>query len=290
MELENSRVTVVGLGLMGGSLSLDLLGRCKQLLGVDTDPRAIRFARRAGITTADLDSALDECDVLVLATPARETLRLIEQFRAHPPALELLMDLASTKRQIVEKMDTLPNGIAAIGGHPLCGKERSGFQEAEVGLFLGSIFILSPSARTTPSSLALAERIITEIGARPRHMDAAQHDRLLAAVSHLPYLLAVTLVGVAQDFGDTDPALWDLIASGFMGTSRLAASDLTMMVDILATNQDMTLAALSRAQARLGQLEGLVAAGDRQMIRDYLEPLQQRRASLDPHRELAHGA
>ena len=283
MELEDARVTIVGLGLMGGSMALGLKARCQELVGVDSDAETVQLARRAGIKTQELGPALVRTDVLVLATPVKETLRLLEAFRSDPPAVRLLMDVGSTKRQVVEAMENLPDPVAAVGGHPLCGKELAGFPEAEAELFTGSLFVLTPCSRTTPSSLALAEQIVSALGASVQQMQAARHDQLLATASHLPYLLATALMGSAEFVGNKDPEIWDLVASGFLSTSRLAASDLTMMADILTTNQDMVQNALSRAQSELEQLRGLLIGGEAGPLRDYLEPLQRKRVSLkDP--------
>jgi len=290
MELTDSRIGVIGLGLMGGSLALDLLDQGMQLSGVDSDPHTAELARQAGITTVDINTALTGSDVLVLATPVRETLRLMETFRAEPPALELVIDLGSTKRQIVEAMDALPDDLSAIGGHPLCGKELSGFQQAQAGLFKGSRFVLTPSSRTTPAALAISEQLIDKLGAMPLHMDAARHDRLLGTASHLPYLLAMALTGTAESLGKEDAVIWDVVSSGFLSGSRLAASDLTMMIDILTTNRDMVLAALARAQTEFDQLSDLLQAGDEGALRGLLQPLQQRRSSLHVHKGIPHGA
>ena len=290
MDLDDARVTVVGLGLIGGSLALGLQPRCRALAGVDSDPETLELARQAGIQVRELEPALLGADVLVLATPVKETLRLLQAFRSQPPAVALLMDVGSTKRQIVAAMEALPDHVAAVGGHPLCGKERSGFQQAEAGLFLGSQFVLTPCSRTTPEALTLAQQLVSALGASILSMAADRHDRLLAAASHLPYLLAVALMGSVEPLGQQDPALWEVIASGFLSTSRLAASDLTMMVDILATNQDMTLSALSGAQAALEQLRRLLADGQTGQLREHLQPLQQRRLSFQDRGGFMHGA
>lgn len=283
MDLEDARLTIVGLGLMGGSMALALRPRCRELVGIDSNPETLELARRAGITTQESDPAQAHTDVLVLATPVKETLRLLEAFRSDPPAVHLLMDIGSTKRQIVDAMEMLPSRVAAVGGHPLCGKERAGFAEAEAELFFGSLFVLTPCSRTTPSSLALAEQIVGALGASVRQMGAARHDRLVATASHLPYLLATALMRSAESVGGKDPELWDLVSSGFLSTSRLGASDLTMMVDILTTNQDNVQEALARAQAELEQLRELLVGGEIGRLRDYLEPSQHRRASMkDP--------
>ena len=290
MELADGRITIIGLGLMGGSLALDLLEQGMQVSGVDSDPNTSILAREAGIATVELSTALTNSDVTVLATPVRETLSLLEALRSDPPELELVIDLGSTKQQIVEAMDALPEGLAAIGGHPLCGKELSGFQHAQVGLFQGSRFVLTPGSHTTEAALAIAEQLIDSLGATPLHMDASRHDQLLGTASHLPYLLAMALTGAAESLGKDDAAIWDVVSSGFMSGSRLASSDLTMMIDILKTNRDMVLAALKGAQAELEQLSSLLSTGEDEALGDHLQPLQQRRTSLQAHDGMSHGA
>ena len=289
MELSDARVTIVGLGLMGGSMALRLKQYCRELVGVDSDLKTLKLARRAGVTTQELGTALTNTDVLVLATPVKESLELLEDFRANPPSVNLLIDIGSTKRKIVQAMDLLPAQVAAVGGHPLCGKERRGFAEAETRLFEGTRFVLIPSSRTTPSSLVLADQIVGALGATPLQMEAARHDQLLAGASHLPYLLATTLMGAVEPVGLEHPELWDVISTGFLSTSRLAASDLTMMVDILTTNQDMVQNALKGAQAELGQLRKLIDDGNAGSLREYLEPLQRRRISLQDQGRITGG-
>jgi prephenate dehydrogenase len=125
---------------------------------------------------------------------------------------------------------------------------------AEPDLFRDKVFVLSPLPRTAPQALALAQDLVRAIGARPLILDPERHDRLVAATSHLPYLLAVTLVRVAEGFAQEDNLLWRLAASGFRDTSRLAGTDITMMLDIIATNRGPILQALGRAQAELSAL------------------------------------
>jgi prephenate dehydrogenase len=291
VDLEDARVAVVGLGLIGGSLALGLQRRCRQIAGVDADPKAVALARQAGVQAhRELRPALTSADVIVLATPVRETVRLLQAMASDPPNVELVLDTGSTKRQVVEAMESLPLEVPAVGGHPLSGKERSGFAEADPGLFAGSAFVLTPCARTTPAALALAEQLVLALGASPHTMEAARHDRLLAITSHLPYLLAAALLDSAETFARDDERLWEMVASGFLGATRLAASDLTMVVDILATNQDLALSALSAGQAALERLRELLAAGDPGALRAHLGPVQQRRLSLSGPDGSGHAA
>ncbi len=281
--LASARVAVVGLGLMGGSLALALRGRCREIVGVDADPAALRFAldHAAVDRTADFDSAL-ACDLLVLATPVRTILAQLAALSSQttadrrPPAV--ILDLGSTKSQIIAAMEKLPPRFVPLGGHPMCGKEVSGIAHAEADLYRGKTFVITPLERTSPAALILAQELIETLGARPLVLSAERHDALAAVSSHLPYAVAVALVRAAQSLGDDQ--LWALAASGFRDTSRLAASDLTMMTDILLTNRVALLDALTRYRHELDALIALIDAGDPEALRAALAPAQSWRSEL----------
>ena len=295
ISLTRCRVAIVGLGLMGGSLALALRGAnaCREIVGVDTDPAALDLARAQAVIdhACDFDSALD-CDLLILATPVRAILSQLNylmraprhtQYRERPLSQPLwdatrILDLGSTKSQIVSAMENLPARFDPLGGHPMCGKEVSGLAHAEPDLFQGKTFVLTPLMRTSPAALALADELIAAIGARPLVLSAERHDSLAAVTSHLPYLAAVALVRAAQSLNDEQ--LWPLAASGFRDTSRLAASDLTMMIDILLTNRPAILDSLSRYRAGLDALIAAIDSADPDALRAVLAPAQTQRAGL----------
>ena len=303
VSLGRCRVAVVGLGLMGGSLALALRGAnaCREIVGVDTDPAALDLARAQAVIdhASDFDSALD-CDLLILATPVGAILSQLNhlmraprhtQYRERPSGRERplgreaslwdatrILDLGSTKSQIVAAMENLPARFDPLGGHPMCGKEVSGLAHAEPDLFQGKTFVLTPLMRTSPAALALADELIAAIGARPLVLSPERHDSLAAMTSHLPYLAAVALVQAALSLNDEQ--LWSLAASGFRDTSRLAASDLTMMIDILLTNRPAILDSLSRYRAGLDALIAAVDSADPDALRAVLAPAQAQRAEL----------
>jgi len=281
--LAEARVAVVGLGLMGGSLALALRGRCREIVGVDPDPAAADFARARGVIdrAVDFDSARG-CDVLILAAPVRVILAQLRALSISPPAerrrATVVLDLGSTKTEIAALMQALPPHFDPIGGHPMCGREVSGIEHAQAGLYRGKIFVLTPLARTSPAALALANRLVAAIGARPFVLTPERHDALAALSSHLPYAAAVALVRAA--LSSQDDGLWTMAASGFRDTSRLAASDVTMMVDILLTNRPALLDALGRYRMELDALAALIDAGEPEALRTLLAPAQARRAGL----------
>ncbi|MGH2521143.1 MAG: prephenate dehydrogenase [Anaerolineales bacterium] len=294
IRLVDCRVAIVGLGLMGGSLALALRGAkaCREVVGVDTDPATLAFALTHHIVdrTAEFEAALD-CDLLVLAAPVRVILAqlaaLSEQNADDRPQTTddraarrttVVLDLGSTKSQIVSAMEKLPPGFDPLGGHPMCGKEMSGIANAEADLFWGKAFVLTPLARTSPAALVLVGELIAAIGAVPLVLLAEQHDKLAAVTSHLPYIVAAALVRAAEAVSNEQ--LWALAASGFRDTSRLAVSDLTMMIDILLTNRSAILDALSRYRTELDSLIMLIDEGNPDALRAALVPAQVRRADL----------
>jgi prephenate dehydrogenase len=276
-QLAEGRVAVVGLGLMGGSLAGALRGRCRAVVGVARRTETIEAALARGLLdqgTTDLASGVRQADVVVLATPVRVILRLLDEIGPLLPEGCLLMDLGSTKTQIVARMAALPAHVQLLGGHPMCGREVSGIAAADPTLYRGHTFVLTPLPRTSQAALALGRALVEAAGARPLILDPDRHDRLVAVASHLPYLLACALVGAAETAASTDPMVWNVAASGFRDTSRLAASDVTMMLDILLTNRGAVLEALGTCDAQLCHLTGLVASGDEESLRAALSAIR----------------
>jgi prephenate dehydrogenase len=281
VDLSTARVTVVGLGLMGGSLGGALRGRCRSVVGVDRRHETINVAQVRGLIdqgTTDLARGVHGADVVVLATPVRVILRLLDEIA---PLLQegcLLLDVGSTKAAVVDRMAALPDSIQPLGGHPMCGKEHAGIEAADPALYQGATFVLTPLPRTAPQALSLGRSLVEAAGARPLILPPRRHDRLVATVSHLPYLLACGLVGATVEVAAVDPTVWQVAASGFRDTSRLAASDVTMMLDILLTNRAAVLAVLDRFRDQLGVLRQLLGTGDEAALRAALEQVQQTRS------------
>src|SRR5689334_19714766 len=174
MRLSDSTVTIVGLGLMGGSLALALRGKCRKLVGVARRPEIVRLALEAGVVDAagyDMRPAVQQAGIVVLATPVRHVISAIPQVAPDMRTGALLMDLGSTKAKVLEAMNGLPAHVAAIGGHPMCGKAADGLEHADGSIFTGAKFVLTPTVRTTPDALALATELAEATGACPVLLD-----------------------------------------------------------------------------------------------------------------------
>jgi prephenate dehydrogenase len=301
VAFSDARVAVVGLGLMGGSLcaALRTRGVCREVIGVARHPATLQMARDLRFIdrgATDLAEGLRDADVVVLATPVRD---ILDKLAIIGPMLKpggVVMDIGSTKTAICEAMAALPDGIQPLGGHPMCGKETSGLAMADPTLYRDRVFALVPLPRTTPETLEVGRALALGIGARPLVIDAAReysgaareysgaarHDRLVAAISHLPFMLASALVEAAAAVAEGDPLAWQLAAGGFYDTSRLAASDPTMMLDILATNRDEVLRALREARGQLDYLARLLEDGDLETLRAAIEAARNRRMEIFP--------
>ncbi len=283
-SLAASKITIVGLGLMGGSLAGALKGRCSAVTGVDARPKAIEIALAQGLIddATDLRSAVSSADIIVLATPVRVIMELIPKIAPWLAPGSLLMDLGSTKRQILEVMAATPDHIEVLGGHPMCGKELSGVEAADPALFQACTFILSPLPRTSEEALALGRELVLAVGAVPLLIEGERQDYLVGTLSHLPYLLACSLVSTAHETTSADPLAWQIVAGGYRDTSRVAGSDVEMWLDILMTNREHIVAAAEVCQAQLAHIVEMIASGDRARLSEMLSHIRQARGEMFP--------
>ncbi len=264
-SLSNCRIAILGLGLMGGSLALRLRGQCQLLLGCDPDPATLALARQWNLADQVSDQPgdiLPQADLVILAAPVRVILALLDELPALHPGNAAVLDLGSTKTRIVQRMQTLPERFDVLGGHPMCGKERSGLANADPNLFQSAPFALTLLPRTSQRLRRLAEQLVYLVGANPLWLEAETHDRWVAATSHVPYLVANALAAA------TPLEVRPLVGPGFRSTTRLAPSNWIMMNDILETNRPNILAGLQRFRQQIDELEDRLTAGDLQAVEE----------------------
>lgn len=284
-SLTEAQVTIVGLGLMGGSLAGALRGQCRSVVGVARRAEPIRTGLERGLIdqgTTDLTEGVQGADVVVLATPVRVIIDQIAELGPLLPAGCLLTDVGSTKAKIVEAMAELPDRVQPLGGHPMCGKETSGIGAAEPAIYEGATFILTPLPRTSKEALALGRELAEAVGSNPLVLEAERQDFLVATLSHLPYLMACALVATADATTSADPAAWEIVAGGFRDTSRVAGSHVTMMLDILLTNREEVLKAMRAYQRQLRALIRLVEHADEEEMRAVLSTIRDKRLEMYP--------
>jgi prephenate dehydrogenase len=279
-----TRIAIIGLGLMGGSLALALHEKCYELLGCDRDADLLAqvegknmFAR----LSSDPAEVLPEADVVILATPVNTILELISQLPDLHPGSPIVIDLGSTKADILSAMEKLPARFDPLGSHPMCGKEKPGFQNAEAGIFQGAAFAFTPLKRTSDAARSFAEQLSAAVGAKALWLDAETHDRWCAATSHLPYLVASALAG------STPSQVKPLAGRGFRSTTRIAATPPDIMLDVLETNRASILAQLEDFKQMLVHYENLLSSGDFEALKERLErsSANQRDISENPEDE-----
>jgi len=274
-------LAVVGLGLMGGSLAVALRKHAETITGVELNAESREYALKNGIVdnaTDDLKSGVSEADTVILAAPVQMIRTMIEQrIGSYLRSNTLLIDIGGTKHDICEVMGRLPVGIHAIGGHPMTGKEVNGVQASDGNLYKGRPFVLCPTRRTTPATRLRALELVAALEAVPFEMEADRHDRLVAAISHLPYLLSSALVATVAREGEDDATVWELAAGGFRDMSRLAGQDVQMMGDVVSTNTQAVATLLALFRMQLAMLEAMLISRDDQKLAEFLRPAREAR-------------
>jgi len=262
------KLAVIGVGLIGGSFALALreAGKVSRVVGAGRSRTNLELARERRIIdeiAPDAASAARGADLVLLAAPVAQ---LPQLFAAIAPSLggdALLTDAGSTKRDVIAAArGALGEKLAQfVPAHPVAGAEQSGAAAASAALFRERRVVLTPLAENPPQAVQRVEDVWRACGARVTRLDAEEHDALLAAVSHLPHLLAYALV---HDIAARENAeqLFAYAAGGFRDFTRIASSHPEMWRDICLANRDRLLGELARYRAQLGRLEKLLQAAD----------------------------
>jgi prephenate dehydrogenase len=273
------RIVIVGVGLIGASIALAArrADASTFIVGVDS-AEAIRRALERGVVDVGserLDVAAD-ADLVVLAAPVLQNIRLIPQVAEHVSERTVVTDVGSTKRATVEAARALAGSITFVGGHPLAGAAAGGIEHARVDLFAGRRWVFTPDANAPAAALDRLFAFARSLGATPQTVGAAEHDLAMAFVSHLPQLTASALMRAAAD-GAGEAGI-ELSGQGLADTTRLADSPFGIWADICATNEDNIRAALDLLIAELaGARAGLADPG---CLADLFEQARRGRSRL----------
>jgi prephenate dehydrogenase len=259
------KVGIVGLGLIGGSIALAAreIWPTSLVIGVDNkDVLETAMRLHAIDVAADDPVVLAEADLVILAAPVRQNIELLGLLDENVRQAAVVTDVGSTKRAVVEAARGLPARFRFIGGHPLGGAAKGGLEHARSDLFVGRPWLLTPAGEGDPGdTVEKLSSFIRALGAEPRLMDVATHDRLLAFLSHLPQLTASALMGVVGDAVGPDGLA--LSGKGLADTTRLASSPADIWKDIAVTNADEIGPALDALMAVLQELRRDLPNGDK---------------------------
>jgi prephenate dehydrogenase len=262
------RVAVIGVGLIGGSFALALkeARACGHVVGAGRSPANLRRALELGIidsTAPDAVAAAHNADLVLLATPVAQFLKLFREVASVLGPKAVITDGGSTKRDVVTAARAaLGRKIAQfVPAHPVAGAEKSGAEAARAELFRGRRVILTPLPESSDSTVKKVEAAWAACGARITRLDAEEHDAVLGAVSHLPHVLAYALVHELAS-RENGAQLFDYAAGGFRDFTRIASSHPEMWRDICIANSDRVLEELKRYRRKLDAIAKLLEAGD----------------------------
>lgn len=276
------RLAIVGVGLLGGSIALAARahGLAREIVGIGRDRTRLEAPLRAGAVdrvTTDLTAGVRDADVLVLAANVLANERLLADAWPAVAPSAVVTDVGSTKRGIVAVAERLPGAHRFVGSHPMAGSEKSGYAVARPDLFRGAIVIVTPGDASEPGAVKTVTSFWEALGARVSALEPDTHDRVVAAISHLPHVVAWALV---EAVGRFEPAALPFAARGFKDTTRIAAADTAMWTEILLSNRDTIVSSLGAFRGALGELERLIATGDRAGIESLLARLKTERETL----------
>lgn len=259
-----SRVAVVGVGLIGGSFALALKAAraCGEVVGVGRGAANLKLALEQGVIDA-VGADIADADLVLVATPVAQYPRVLAALAPRLKASTIVTDAGSTKRDVIAAARAALGAKIAqfVPAHPIAGAERSGASAASAELFRNRRVVLTPLPENPAAAVQAVEAAWQACGARVSRMEAAEHDAVLAAVSHLPHLLAYALVHEVAGRADS-AQLFGFAAGGFRDFTRIASSHPEMWRDICVANRDRLLDELDRYLAKLQAVRPLVENGD----------------------------
>jgi cyclohexadieny/prephenate dehydrogenase len=269
------RVAFIGIGLIGSSLARALTeyGIARQVVCADRSKDVCVKAMELGIVdmaTTEVEVALDGADLVVLATPVGSFAEVGERIGPHLAPGTIVTDVGSVKQAVLRDIGpNLPDGVHLVPGHPVAGTEHSGPENGFASLFQGRWCILTPPTGANQQAVDKVVEMWRRVGSNVEIMEASHHDRVLAITSHLPHLIAYTIVGTASDLeDDTKSEVIKFSAGGFRDFTRIAASDPVMWRDVFLNNREAVLEILQRFTEDLTALQRAIRWGEGQQLQD----------------------
>jgi len=261
-ESDFKKITLIGVGLIGGSLGLALKENRSnfKIIGVDKKEIIEKAITRGAIDegTVNLEEGIKEADIIIIATPVKTILDILTQINPFLKKGCLVTDTGSTKQQIVQKANkVLSEDVFFIGGHPMAGSEKYGIESAFSHLFRNKTYILTPTPKSNLGALKKISLLIKMIGAKELILDPLEHDRIVSAVSHLPQIIAVSLINAIGELAlrGNSSNYFKAIGEGFKDMTRIASSPYKIWEDICDTNKENILEMIQEFKNHLEVIE-----------------------------------
>ena len=277
------KITIIGVGLLGGSIGLAVRQRrlAGEIAGYVRRAASLKECERAGAVdyaTTDVLAAVSGADLVVLCTPLAQMRELTRQFL---PALKrgaIVTDVGSVKADVVRELESLvkKTGAHFVGGHPMAGGEKMGVRAARADLFVNALQLITPSKKSNAGAVRKLERFWQALGARTLKLDAAQHDRLVSRSSHLPHVVAAALVNLVLHPAHPKSQA-ALCATGFRDTTRIESGSPEMWRDIALANRKNLARSVDDLMAVLKRFQAVLKSGEAAAVENFFATAKQRR-------------
>lgn len=282
--LSEQTVCIVGLGQIGGSIGRDLVSRraVRRVVGVDVDREVgVKAEEMPAVddTSSDIGAIQAGVDIVVLATPVQETLKWIPLIAKTLTGREdvLIIDVCSTKEEVVREVEEQHLGSVFVGGHPIAGSEGRGLESSVEGLFEEKAFVLVSTNQTSDGMMSRASELVIALGAKPVIMSAKEHDWLVSMTIALPHAIAVTLACMMRRLKNNGEQV-DVVSGGSIASAtRVAGSSPELILDLLLTNRANVCASIDEFVYRLMHVRRMVNVGDEEGLRELLGHTRERR-------------
>lgn len=285
-----TNVLVVGLGLIGGSISLSIKKQQNcSIVGYDVNEQRMKLASSLSVIdsyTHDLQGAAENADVIILSAPVAETINLIKEISSFElKEGTLITDVGSTKKEIVLAADTeLPKHVSFVGGHPMAGSHKSGVEAAREDLFENAFFVLTPGKDTSYDAIERTKWLLKHTRAKFIEMDAEEHDQVAGVISHFPHIIASSLVMHAEHYHKESPIIQDLAAGGFKDITRIASSNPKMWTDILMHNRKPLLQQFDFWMDQMKEIRGILNQASYDSIYSFFHQSKKFRDEFSTHK------
>lgn len=281
------KAAVIGLGLIGGSVALSIRARHQvHISGIDVHEASLRMAKALEIIDeahTSIEESVQDADIIIIATPVSKTMEMMDEIARLPlKAGVIITDVGSTKGTVMKKSECLFREKEAtfIGGHPMAGSHKSGVQGSRGDLFENAFYCLTPGEEVDGAEVERLKRWLTGTNARFIELDPNLHDLLAGSVSHLPHIVAASLVHQLAELQQHHPVLGDLAAGGFKDITRIASANPIMWRDILVHNRHVLLPMMERWQSDMQTIQSLIEEGDDTGLQRFFSEAKQYRDGL----------
>lgn len=279
-------VLIVGLGLIGGSIAMNIAKKEDVfIVGVDDDEATINMALKQGVidqASLNFSAAVKDADVCILATPISITIEYLNQLQKLELKKPLLVtDVSSVKNHVLGAANGLDNpNVSFVGGHPMAGSHKQGYTAAKPHLFENAIYVLTPSVHATEKEAESLKELLSETQARFLTFTTREHDEMTAVISHFPHLIASSLVHQAKEWQEKHPYIRDLAAGGFKDITRIASSNPKLWQDIFFQNKELMISMLDDWMGEMERIKTYLAHGEKEKTFHYLSDAKQYRDGL----------